>query len=60
MTTFAEIRNRSFAVSNTIRCLSKLNRYVRGGVVVEELIADIAIAQETFGIKAEEIGGGSC
>lgn len=51
---------RRFAIGHAIGCLRELTRYLRVGIVAEELIADIAIATETFGLRAVELGGGDC
>jgi len=45
-----------FAIAHGIACLRELARYARAGVVVEELLADVAIVLEVAPARA--LGGG--
>lgn len=51
-------KTRQFAVQHCRRSLWEITRYLRGGILVEELVTDLMLCREAFGIRASETLGG--
>jgi hypothetical protein len=52
------VTGRRFAAIHARQCLFELARYLRVGILPEELVRDFEIAVGAYGIPAREVGGG--